>query len=463
MLTLVRPLARQHAAGESVHDPVVAVPAGDRTELREALRDKKVLAAPLGRVQHGQQAFPGRRAIVGCHQCGHPVQRREPAEFGGAGQLHVDPVGSAHGSRGWLVDLCAARVSQLPQHFQFGRRRRRPRRLGAGQVQSRRTGFARFQAQRRGNQRQQWFRGQQAVVEHREGEPEYVVFPGEEQRDRVPPQEPVDPDGVAGVDAVQQRRRRVAVRGEPPRGHGVQRAQPVRLLPGQFRMQAGAQQCRQPVQRWGSSGPDEQSGRFGELVQDGLGVRPVGQRGRESRRDVLADADRPQQFALGTGERGKYLVAQVILQCPVTPGEERAEIAVPRRRADGQAQCGGPALGPRDEFVHLVRPDRRTQELAGFLDGEPELVSAQLDEPVRQPGPDQRQRRLPAARQRQAQARGLMAGQSSEPVPSAWRGDLLDAVEHEQHRFGQCVEGVGQLCQESEIPARLVRHQNCPQ
>jgi hypothetical protein len=110
----------------------------------------------------------------------------------------------------------------------------------------------------------------------------------------------------------------------------------------------------------------------------------------------------------------QHLVGQVVQDVAVAPRERRHEaldVGPPSKRQRRELEPGRPPFGPFGERRHggvgqgHVGTDRLAEQCGGLIEGEAQVVGAELGEPPSAPKPGHRQRRVGAAGENQMQLR----------------------------------------------------------
>ena len=224
----------------------------------------------------------------------------------------------------------------------------------------------------------------------------------------------------------------------PGRGVAVQLGQASGLL----LLQAGAEQVGEQVvvappaahliQR-----DQEQPRPFGLLEQRLAALAAgdgVAQRAAEPVEHRRLEQERAQLLVLPV----EHLFGQVVQDVPVAAGErghEAGRIVVPAQGQRGQRQPGRPALGPGRQRRHRrIRQGRRRvlEQFPGLRGSEPQLGRAYLGQLAAGPQPRQRQRRVAAAGQHQADPGRPVLDQERERLVHLPCADHVVVVEDEQ-------------------------------
>ena len=254
---------------------------------------------------------------------------------------------------------------------------------------------------------------------------------------------------------VTQRRRAIAVRGEPLRGTPVQ----VLEAAAELRAQLRAQQLREErviaVPRAVLVERSQQRATMLEAGEHPLTVRAAGQRVGQVAADQVDDGRAQQELAQVGRLSGQHLAEQVVAHRGVGAREvldEATWLGVGADRHGGQAQRGRPAfrappqrrdLGGRDGHVE------RVEQRSGLVEREGQIARADLGQPPFESQPPQADRRVRARHEHQAQRRWRVAHQAFD-VLAHDLGHQVQVVEHEHEGLVACVERVDQ-CREDKI------------
>ena len=220
----------------------------------------------------------------------------------------------------------------------------------------------------------------------------------------------------------------------------------LRYLAGLFLLQAGAEQVGEQVvvappaadliQRH-----QEQPGPL-DLLQQRLAPGPAGDRVAQRTGQPFQHRGLQQEGAHLLGLALEHLLGQVVQDVPVAAGErghEPGDVRLAAQRQRGQLQPGCPAFGPRGQRRHICSGQRHVgygghlpQQRRGLLNGELQLSRAELGQLPAGPTPGQRQRRVAAAGQHQAQPRRPVLQQEPQRVVYLPGADHVVIVEDQQ-------------------------------
>ncbi len=242
--------------------------------------------------------------------------------------------------------------------------------------------------------------------------------------------------------------------GHPPARRPCVKIRMLRRPPRVLRPQVGRHQRRDAERGGRCADLHDEPGIPGQPVQYRARVRPAGESGRQPGRNRPADADCRQHLPISAREPGEELADEEVghrAGVRREPLQELIRIGLAAQGGTGQTHTCRPAAGTGVHLADLRRGQpkaRSAQERAGLLRGEAQLVDANLAQVARGSEPAQRQRRVRATAQQEAQPGGPGDQERLQALQRCRSDEFVDVVQDQRDPHWQRVERLDDIGRE---------------